>query len=268
MKLHILSDLHTEFEGFDLPKTDADVVILAGDTGVGLAGVKGAIEASSRLNKPVIYVAGNHEFYHNARTLGAIPGIDADAPFHGLSTLTTLMKATAHGSQVRVLDRDIFVQNRLRILGCTLWSDFMLFGFDVSDEAIGLSMQLVNDFRGIIRHNGTRFSPADAAAEFKETVDWLDQTLSTPFEGHTVVVTHHAPSIQSVGLEFRNDPVSGAFASDLEDFVKQHSIDLWVHGHMHQCFDYTVGSTRVICNPRGYPHEENAFDPNLVLELD
>jgi predicted phosphodiesterase len=267
MKLHVLSDLHTEFEGFDLPETDADVVILAGDTGVGLAGVKGAVDASCRLRKPVVYVAGNHEFYHNHKLLDKIPGCSAKDPVDGISTVTTLMRAAAHGSDVHVLENEAYSLDSLRVLGCTLWSDFMLFGEDLSDDAVGLSRQLVNDFRGTIRHLGRPFTPADAVVRFRASVAWLKGELAKPWQGHTVVVSHHAPSIRSVGPQFRNDPVSAAFASDLEELVCNHSIDLWVHGHMHQCFDYQIGNTRVLCNPRGYPHEENRFNSHLLVSL-
>ena len=143
----------------------------------------------------------------------------------------------------------------------------MLFGPGYKDQAVYVSRQTVNDFRGIIQHLGVPFTPADATAEFHESVAWLRQVLATPWDGRTVVLTHHAPSIQSVSDEFRNDFASAAFASNLENLIASHDIDLWVHGHTHRCFDYKLGNTRVICNPRGYPHEQNNFNPNLVVEI-
>jgi Icc-related predicted phosphoesterase len=62
--------------------------------------------------------------------------------------------------------------------------------------------------------------------------------------------------------------VSAAFASSLDEFVAASGVRIWVHGHLHDSADYSIGSTRVICNPRGYPEELNAgFQPGLVVEV-
>jgi len=71
MKLHILSDLHTEFADFGPPETDADAVILAGDIGVGLEGLRWA--ARHFPDRPIVYVPGNHEFYgHDIALTGSL----------------------------------------------------------------------------------------------------------------------------------------------------------------------------------------------------
>lgn len=63
MKIQLLNDLHIEFSGFDIPATDVDVIVLAGDIGVGFNGLEW-IEQQC-VEKPVIYVPGNHEFYRH-----------------------------------------------------------------------------------------------------------------------------------------------------------------------------------------------------------
>ena len=76
-----------------------------------------------------------------------------------------------------------------------------------------------------------------------------------------VVVGHHAPCKASTHPKYIDDTMmNGAYSSDLSDFILDRPcIKLWVHGHMHDTFDYMVGSTRVVCNPRGYyGHEEQA----------
>ena len=84
----------------------------------------------------------------------------------------------------------------------------------------------------------------------------------------TVVVTHHAPSIRSVAEQYKNEHLSAAFASEMEKFIEKTKPDLWVHGHVHTSSDYHIGSTRVICNPRGYADEPNDnFDDDLVIEI-
>ena len=83
-----------------------------------------------------------------------------------------------------------------------------------------------------------------------------------------MVITHHAPSIGSVPRDFHRNPVSAAYASNLDELVEQSGAALWVHGHLHSQSDYRIGNTRVVCNPRGYPDERNpAFVPDLVIEI-
>jgi len=97
----------------------------------------------------------------------------------------------------------------------------------------------------------------------------LDEELRKPFDGPTVVITHHAPSPRSIAGKFRGNPLNPAFASNLEPIIVAHQPVLWIHGHMHDSFDYRISKTRVVCNPRGYfPNELNpAFDPNFVIQL-
>jgi Icc-related predicted phosphoesterase len=80
----------------------------------------------------------------------------------------------------------------------------------------------------------------------------LAKSLSQPFSGKTVVVTHHSPSSRSVAQRFAQDLLTPAFASNLEEMMGSHRVALWIHGHMHDPFDYEIFGTRVVCNPRGY----------------
>jgi Icc-related predicted phosphoesterase len=88
------------------------------------------------------------------------------------------------------------------------------------------------------------------------------------FNGTTIVVSHHAPSIKSIPSALRNDLISSAYASDLEGLVSGSNAKLWIHGHIHSSSDYYLGKTRVICNPKGYPDEPvQDFDPKMVAEV-
>ena len=99
--------------------------------------------------------------------------------------------------------------------------------------------------------------------------DWLRRQLAQPFDGSTVVVTHHAPSIGSVAERYAADWLTPAFVSHLPDeFFAVPT--LWVHGHTHTGFDYLRGRCRVVSNPRGYrlrdsSFENHVFDPALVI---
>ncbi len=249
MKIQILSDLHTEFAAFTIPKTDADVLVLAGDIGNKLSGLEHALKTSEI---PVVYVAGNHEYYG-----AAIP------------KLTGELQDLARGSQVHFLENDAFVFQDVRFLGCTLWTDFEIVGLEHHALAMWGAQQKMADYR-LIRKSPkfSRLRPVDTAALHFASLKWLKQQLELPFVGHTVVVTHHSPSAKAFNPKFQSDLLSAAFASNLEPLIESSKIDLWIYGHTHHNADFTHGSTQILSNQRGYPGERVVgFNPNLVLEL-
>ena len=136
------------------------------------------------------------------------------------------------------------------------------------------AQKLMRDFSRIrINEADARlFSPDDAAALFERDARWLDARLDTKHDGPTVVITHHAPSRQSVHPRFANSLLNAAFVSDAERLLGGDRARLWVHGHTHDSFDYLVNGTRVVCNPRGYAkggvNENPRFDPHLLIEVD
>lgn len=245
MRIHLLSDLHVEFSAFTPQVLEADVFILAGDIDVKTRGVAWAKQAFSG---PVLYVPGNHEYYggHLSRTLEKMRAGQDD--------------------RVRVLDRDEVVIAGVRFLGATMWTDFAATG---NPPIASLCAQnAMNDFRQIRTENYRRIRPADLVEESVKTRDWLRARLAEPFDGHTVVITHHAPTLRSL----HDNPHAGghldaAYANRLEDLMGGDKVALWVHGHSHTAVDYDVMGTRVVCNPKGYPGEETGFNPGLVLTL-
>ena len=253
MKLNILSDLHLSQAGMPLPRADADAVILAGD----IARPEQALEWASRFGRPVLYVPGNHEFYG-----ASIPG-----------TLQRLRQLCA-GTCVQVLDRDEVRMGRVRFLGATLWTDFLLDG-DGSGRATAeeTALRLVRDFQRIHvdEDQAELFTPSHCAACFARDAAWLASKLAQPHDGPTVVITHHAPSPRSIHPRFAGSPLNACFVSDAHRLLDGRRVQLWVHGHTHDSFDYAVNGTRVVCNPRGYAREgvnENAsFDPNFTLDV-
>ena len=247
MKLHILNDLHIEFEDFEPPATDADVVVLAGDIGVGMEGLRWAEDRFP--DKPVIYVPGNHEFYHH--DIALIEELKAQAPDH-----------------IHVLNDDQIIIDRVRFLGSILWTDFALFGEGERFFAMQTARQRMTDF-SIIQNHGRRFTPEDAIQLHTASRDWLAAMLAEPFDGKTVVVTHHAPSSQSVHPRYARDLLTPAFASNLENLMDGDRPALWVHGHMHESYDYEVYGTRVVCNPRGYAPDALTpdFRPDFIAEI-
>ena len=247
MKIQIVSDLHIEMTGFILPKTDADVVVLAGDIGVGLGGLKWI--AGQGIDKPVVYVPGNHEFYEH--DLGLLDALKAAAP-----------------ANVHVLNNDWIEIHGVRFMGSILWTDFMLFGEADKFFAMQEARKSVADFY-LIGNGDRRFTPRDSIALHEQSRAWLETVLAEPYPGKTVVVTHHAPSSASVHPRFARNLLTPAFASHLESLMGAERVALWVHGHVHDLFDYKIGGTRVVCNPRGYVRYEftNHFCADFVVEV-
>lgn len=251
MKLHVLSDLHLNVDQFEAPDTDADIVVLAGD----VARAAKACPWAQKFRKPVVYVAGNHEFYGGS--------ID--------STVQEL-KALCAGSNVHVLEVDALTIDGVRFLGTTLWSDFWIVGeAEKRLEAMQEARTLIRDFSRIRIASSSEqtFSPEDSATLFRRATAWLDARLNEPFEGQTVVVTHHAPSPRSIHPRFAGSLLNASFVSDAEHLFDGDRVGLWIHGHTHDTFDYVVNGTRVVCNPWGYSMkgvgENVAFDDSLVV---
>ncbi|MEO6896823.1 MAG: metallophosphoesterase [Caldimonas sp.] len=254
MKLNILSDLHLNVCGFDRPVNDADVVVLAGD----IARPREAVEWARHFGKPVLYVPGNHEFYG-----GSLDGAAAE------------LQRLSAGTCVRVLDNAEAIIGRVRFLGSTLWTDFELFGEgEVKAAAMAAGQNLMRDFCRIRLADATDavFSPGDSAALFERGASWLDARLDTAHDGPTVVITHHAPSRQSIHPRFAHSLLNACFVSDAERLLGGSRVQLWIHGHTHDTFDYRVNGTRVVCNPRGYAkngvNENPRFEANLTIQVD
>ncbi len=248
MLLHILSDIHIEFEPFEPPTTEADVVVLAGDRHVGTKGLEWAKDNFK--DEHVIYVLGNHEYYGQA-----------------LPKLTNKLKELSRGTNIHILENDKLEIDGVVFLGCTLWTDFKLFG----DPRIAgyEASQKMTDFKKIrVSPSYRKLRSIDLAGIHFKSLNWLKNELDNNKGGKLVVVTHHSPSMRSIPNDYREDVRSAAFASNLDEFVKRSGAELWVHGHLHVEKDYMIGGTRVVCNPRGYPHEWNdEFLPGFVVEI-
>jgi predicted phosphodiesterase len=253
MRLHVLSDLHLEGAPFEPPEVDADIAILAGDISTGTRGVDWARRLSwAGGGRPVLYVAGNHEFYGEA-----FPALIGD------------LRAASTGSAVHVLENDEVVLDGVRFLGCTLWSDFLFDGPEHRQASMALCARLVNDYRQIRGQAGNGpLTPATTLEHHVASRAWLTDRLAAPFDGPTVVITHHAPLIRRRPKRQVLRLVAGAFATDLSELMGGDKAQLWIYGHTHQPADLDVAGTRVLSNPRGYVRESiAAFDPGATVEL-
>lgn len=184
----------------------------------------------------VIYIAGNHEFYHGKF----------------VASLNDLRNECAKFPNIYFLERDTKVIDDVVFVGGTLWTDCNK-GDPLTLHALA---DMMNDFR-IIRHDGygyTRLRPAHIMSRHRQTVDYFKEVLSNNKDKKCVVVGHHTPSPLSVHPKYAHDKImNGGYHSDLSEFILDHpQIKLWTHGHTHEAFDYMIGDTRIVCNPRGY----------------
>ncbi len=253
MKLNILLDLHLGFGAMDWPVNDADVVVLAGD----ISRPREAVAWALKFDKPVIYVPGNHEFY----------GSSIDGALEELQRFCS-------GTQVHILDNHEFVMGGVRFLGTTLWTDFELFDDPQQRTAAKAEAQrFMRDFSRIRARESSAeiFTPDDSVSLFKRHVAWLESRLTTVHAGPTVVITHHAPSRQSIHPRFAGSLLNASFVSDAAHLLGANRVSLWIHGHTHDSFDYQANGTRVVCNPRGYArggvNENPRFDANFIVEV-
>ncbi len=242
MRINYFSDVHLEFGEQNLPKTDADIIIAAGDIGVFDQGV----EWLKEINKPIIYVAGNHEFYG----------------YEYKKVLNTLRRECA-GTQIQFLEKDQFIFQGVRFLGCTLWADLFVEG-DEKAEALGKTL---NDFRKV-RFGDEPFNPKQFSALHQDSKAWLQSQLAQPYRGKTVVVTHHAPTEWS-WIETPNALKKLAYCNDLKPLFHEYEIAAWFHGHVHNLGDYRIADARILSNTRGYVGRRTVagFDINKVVDI-
>jgi Icc-related predicted phosphoesterase len=266
MKIAVCSDLHLEFEDITLKNTDgAEVLILSGDImiaedlhnhkemdygslSINLADLgrrqKTAMRFRDFLKRcssefpHVVYVAGNHEFYHGK----------------WLASLDHLREETNKFTNIHFLENDVWHYNDYTFIGSTLWTDC-----NRGDPlTIHTLTDMMNDYR-VIRNDELGYSklrPVHTMNRHRNSVDYIKNVVEGRHDEKFIVVGHHAPSNLSIHDRYK-DPVhstiNGGYSSDLSEFILDRpQIKLWTHGHMHDPFDYTIGETRIVCNPRGY----------------
>lgn len=249
MRLRILSDLHREFGVVSIPKDDADLIILAGDIATKSNGLPWMRDFCG--TTPAAFVCGNHEFYGDK-----------------LPRARERLAEAAKGTNIHVLENEYFMIGGWHVYGCTLWTDLSLHGDWREGQVItGSGM---NDYKRI-RNSARgykRLSPQDTRLIHMRSLMEMAAFFADHDPARTIVVTHHAPSIRSLPHDRRDDPMSCAYASCLDEFILTHQPHLWVHGHIHNSNDYHIGQTRIISNPMGYPDGPNPdFQPLLRIDI-
>jgi predicted phosphodiesterase len=257
-RLWILSDLHQEIDSCAWKPSSApehDIVVLAGD--VAAPPTESYRYALENFDKPVLFVAGNHEYYSQV-----MPRVQAAAR----------LEAPGYEPHLFHLENRSVVVEGVRFVGCTLWTNFELFGPASLPYALNAALRGLNDFSMIaaaepVAGKALRFLPEMSRDIHLESLAWMEKELAVEFDGPTVVVTHHAPAPGSIHPKWEGSVMNPCFASDLTRTIETFQPDLWIHGHVHDSFDYTIGRTRVVANPKGYGNENAKFDPHLTIDV-
>ena len=285
MKIAVCSDLHLEFGPISLENTDnAEVLILSGDICVAKDlgendsnNIEGENDKSNQIHKffqeccarfpSVIYIAGNHEHYHG----------------DFIKSIGSIRDRLGYLVNLHVLDKESVLINDVLFIGGTLWTDM-----NKEDGITLMHMKsMMNDFRCVENSNRVvnyknyeqingvdnrekpifktrtaRFTPDDAVEDHRKMLEYIKIMIEGKHDQKIVVVGHHAPSKTSTHPRYVNETImNGGYSSDLSEFILDHpQIKLWTHGHTHEDFDYLIGSTRIVCNPRGYINYEDRAD--------
>jgi predicted phosphodiesterase len=284
MKIAVCSDIHLEFGPISLENTgNAEVLILSGDICVAKDlterdsyNIKGESDKSNKYHTffqecsarfpHVVYIMGNHEHYHG----------DLAKSYDILKTNLSYLK------NLHVMEKESFDLNGVTFIAGTLWTDmnkedpstlYGIKGYMNDYRIIEDSSEVVNyksfdeEGKPTFKTRPAKFSPEKSVLEHKAFLEFIDSVLSADLmtgniSQKYVVVGHHAPSKASTKPQYENDTmVNGAYSSELSEFMLDRpQIKVWTHGHTHHNFDYMIGSTRVVCNPRGYIHYEGQAD--------
>ena len=289
MKIAVCSDLHLEFGDLDLTNNEnADVLILGGDILVAddvknfgyvdeqiMAATPSMLARGERYYNfvkrcserfpQVVLIMGNHEHYHGDYA----------------KTASIIRTVVGEFSNVHFLDKEWRIINGVLFYGGTLWTDM-----NGEDPAtLRQIAYMMNDYRGVknsaktvqhrvptydennveswtFKERPANFVPEDSVEDHKAFLKGLDEVLALHPNMPTVVVGHHAPSKASTHPRYKNEFITnGAYSTNLDNYIlDRRQIKLWTHGHTHEDFDYMIGTTRIVCNPRGYDGYEARAD--------
>ena len=258
MKLALHSDLHMEFgEDLFIPDldkyADVDVLILAGDIHHAAHAPRWIDENFGGLGKPIIYIAGNHEFYHG----------DWD------NSLAYLKTECAKYHNIHFLEDDCWLHAQgVRFIGASLWTDFNLLGNQKQDRAI--ASDRMNDYRKI-SHESNPFktlSVLNVIERHGKSIQTITRTLADKPKGVIdIVITHHAPHEKSIHEDYVDRSLMPCYATNQEDLMLEYAPEYWLHGHIHIPAKYKVGKTQVLSNPSGYPMDRFRKTDPLIIQL-
>ena len=297
MKIALGSDIHLEFGPIVLDNTEgADVLVLAGDICVAKHFTNRNPTYVQHLAKEyraffdhvcqefphVVYIMGNHEHYSG-----------------DVAHTENILREHLDYGNLHILEKETWRYQGHTFVGGTLWTDMNQedgTAMSYAQGAMNDFREVLNSNRMVVRQvpiyernplwtgdglNGgqyqldnkgamirtgykskeepARWTPEDSVTDHRKMLDYVDHATRDP--GSYIVVGHHCPSELSVAEQYKGNLLNAAFRSSLDVFIEARpQIRLWLHGHTHYNFNYWIGETRVVCNPRGYIGHEASAD--------
>lgn len=244
MDVLIYSDLHGEQQKMpDIsPSTAADVLVLAGD----IINFRDPWPLKDLLHKwtrkPVIFVAGNHEYYQ------AGPMERAEDDFRNWLGNNMPNVHFLQNQSVRI--------GKVTFFGGTCWTDMN----DECNHVMWTAHKQMNDYRLIEREKDVRLTPRHTVELHKKFITALKEWESDTVGERRVVVSHHAPRFHPKPI-YPISNISYAFnCTDISDILEEHFFDLWVYGHTHQNYHGRYLGNPLVSNQYGYSRFRECSD--------
>ena len=261
MQIRVLSDIHIDInENYPIPEFEDDVfTIVAGDISGDPVVSSYWIEDNI---KHGVFVHGNHDLVYNK----------LEQPLQEQKLI--FKNKFPLDADVSYLDNQYKIIDDIVFIGSCLYTDYK-YGGSVSSN-MKIAKKGLNDFRWGKYQEFDKIVPLQPKhylAMFKESFEFIKDTLNKFKDKKCVLITHHGVSPLQISMKYITSNLNASFISDLGDFIQKHdNLKLVVSGHIHSSSDFKIGNTRIICNPYGYrdPYyrETNTyFNPNLIVEV-
>jgi Icc-related predicted phosphoesterase len=258
MKIRIISDIHCDINKNKKFNYGEDFVICCGD----ISGDRFTSENWIKNNiKQGIFVGGNHLGYN----------IVSNDKKDSLNLSIKYLQDKFSEEPIYFLENQYIIKNDIVFIGCILFTDFDLFPSRCLAQEV--ARQSLNDYRRVKIYKHCLLQtllPDDTLKAHRKSKRYINKICKDFSDKKVIVITHHAPSILSVQTKYKNDILSAAFASNLENLMeKNKNIKLWCHGHVHNNADYKIFDTRIVANPLGYYDENPDFiNEGLLIDTD
>jgi hypothetical protein len=162
---------------------------------------------------------------------------------------------------VTVLDNEHVEFDGIRFFGTTLWSNFE----ERSEASLNAVRRRMGEFFFVKtrridvdgRESLAKYRPEDALAAFDTSWLALKDFVAGQGSKRTVIISHHAPSLQGLNPRHAGNGLDGAYARNLDERITALSaVPVWVHGHTHIKRTYRIGDTVVHANCRGFENKD------------
>lgn len=252
MKFDLLSDIHLNvskdlkipFKKYFPEKTESDYLLIAGDLCEDLVGnesVKDFLTKASKLYKKIVFVLGNHDYWHinedaldETKTFETIP-----------NKFIEFVKSFDSKNKIVVLNNSFVKLDDTWVFGSTLWSD-------IPPQHYLYIRSRIKDYRCIFKEDSNNVTYFDTVKANYVAFTSIRDFVSLHRNEKIVLLTHHAPSYRS-GSKGYDKIMDYAYLNDYDNFIIENpNIVAWCHGHIHETRDYMIETTRILANPLGY----------------